>query len=304
MSVSYSCTYQLLANTMTIPFAHGRPVSTYMGYEQDALLAQQMQANNVNLIVLTISDFMSVIRDKLKGRSPTTIASVRKAIAGTPLAEFWRDTFYPNATGATWVQPGAQAVVDVKLIAQVMYTLGFQWTKIIVKVNHLGNTIIILKGDPTQRKAFLQATRLLAGNVKLIKMGIGVRGTTRVAAGGFLLGLVVSIGIESLNIIFDDRKTMLDLVGAIGVEAVKGGLAAAFAAGVAAVVGTLTTVAVMPLLLMAVAVAVASIGLNWLDNKYGIKDAVIRALKESANEGASAARYLDNGVKAWIRRGY
>jgi hypothetical protein len=290
---------------MTTPFAHGRSIPTHMGYTQEAAIAQQMRTNSMQMLVLTPEDFMSIVQEK--ARSPATIASVRSAISNTPLAQYWKSTVYPNASNVSWVQPSAQSVVDVMLIAKVTSALGYRWTKIVVKPNRAGNLTIILKGDPTVRKAFLQGTTFLTTNAKMIQLGIGVRGTTSVAVGGFVLGLVVSVGIESLNYILDDQKTMLDLVGAIGVEAVKSGLAIAAGIALGAVVG-LSGVAVLPLIVVAGVTLGVGIGLNILDNEFGIKEKVIRALKDAAaeinNSGVDAARFLDNGVKAWIRRGY
>ena len=138
----------------------------------------------------------------------------------------------------------------------------------------------------------------------MIQMGLGMRGATNVAKGGFMLGLIVSVGIESIDFILDDEKTMYDLVGAIGVEAVKGGLAVAVgllaAKGIAMAVG----VAILPLITVAIIVGGVGIYLNWLDNTYNIKAAVIAALKEtSANVNSRAnvaARQFDIEFKTWI----
>ena len=138
----------------------------------------------------------------------------------------------------------------------------------------------------------------------MIQMGLGMRGATSVAKGSFMLGLIVSVGIESIDFILDDEKTMYDLVGAIGVEAVKGGLAVAVgllaAKGIAMAVG----VAILPLITVAIIVGGVGIYLNWLDNTYNIKAAVIAALKEtSANVNSRAnvaARQFDIEFKTWI----
>ena len=123
-----------------------------------------------------------------------------------------------------------------------------------------------------------------------------------------MLGLVVSIGIESTDYILNDEKTMYDLVGAIGVEAVKGGLAMAFGVAVATAVGLAFTIAVLPLLVVVVGTAVAAIGLNWLDGHYGVKDAVISTLKELPEivkrTGLRGATAFDVNVKRWVGRAY
>jgi uncharacterized membrane protein YhaH (DUF805 family) len=135
-----------------------------------------------------------------------------------------------------------------------------------------------------------------------------MRGVANVAKGGFYLGLVVSILIESLDFILNDEKTMYDLVGAIGVEAVKGGLAVAFGMAFAGAVAGVTTIAVLPLIVLAVFTAAAAIALNRLDNHYKIKDAVIAALKQLPNTIGTAtqrqAHIFDVNFKRWVTRYY
>ena len=93
------------------------------------------------------------------------------------------------------------------------------------------------------------------------------------------MGVVVSTGIEVMDFIFNDEKTMYDLVGGIGVEAVKGGLAGLLAYAADAGIGMITTVAVAPLIVMAVAAIGFGFALNYADSKLGIKAKVIEALK-------------------------
>jgi hypothetical protein len=64
----------------------------------------------------------------------------------------------------------------------------------------------------------LQGTRFLAANPRMVQMGLGTSSLQNVAKGGFLL--VVGAGIETLDFIFNDEKTMNDLVGGIWVVGV------------------------------------------------------------------------------------
>ena len=196
---------------------------------------------------------------------------------------------------------------DGMLISKTLLALGFAGFGSSVSVNSAGNPIIILKGYLGLRDAFLRGTTFLATNPKMIQMGLGMRGISNVAKGGFMLGLVVSVGIESIDFILNDEKTMYDLVGAIGVEAVKGGLAVAAGMLFAAAAG-ITTVAVLPLMLLAVVTFAAGVALNRLDSHFQIKEAVIAALKELPETVGAAGRkqaYLfDVNFKRWVGRQY
>ena len=266
---------------------------------------QSMESNQTQVIVLTVADFVSILQDKTKN-NPALEANVRKTISGTELAKYWKDTVYPNASNTPWVIPASQTVVDGVLITRTMLALGFAGFSSYVSVNRVGNPIIILKGYPALRDALLRGTTFLTTHPKMIQMGLGMRGVTSVAKGGFILGLVVSVGIESIDFILNDEKTMYDLVGAIGVEAVKGGLAVAFGMLMASLVTGVTAVAVAPLVVLAVAVGVGAYYLNKWDGEYKIKDAVIATLKdlpESLNAVAQQrARFVDISVKQWIGR--
>ena len=128
----------------------------------------------------------------------------------------------------------------------------------------------------------LQGTRYLASNPRIVQMGLGMQGLKHVARGGFVLGMVVSSGIEVAEFFFNDEKTMYDLVGGIGVEAVKASLA--MLAGVAAGAGIamVTTVAIWPLAVAAGVVFFVGIGLNILGDTYQVKERVAAALKHAA----------------------
>ena len=134
----------------------------------------------------------------------------------------------------------------------------------------------------------LQGTRYLASNPRIVQMGLGMQGLKHVARGGFVLGMVVSSGIEVAEFFFNDEKTMYDLVGGIGVEAVKAGLATLAGFAVGAVVAIVTTVAIWPLGVAAGVALLAGIGLNELDKAYQVKERVSAALKH-------AAGYLESG---------
>jgi gas vesicle protein len=148
----------------------------------------------------------------------------------------------------------------------------------------------------------LQGTRYLATNPKVIKLGLGIKGAANVAKGGFILGVVVSSGIEVAEFIFNDEKTMYDLVGGIGVEAVKAGLATLTGLAVGAAAGAITGIAVAPLIGLVVITLFAGIYLINLDKDYEIKKRVIDALKSVPEQTAQGIYMINTESESWLAR--
>ncbi len=273
------------------------------------LLQQKMQQNRADILVLSPEQYMTILQDKA-AKNPALAETLRKQLAGSSFGKYWQATFNVNANQPA-VIPVSQAAVDAMLITKTMQALGWAGVTTYIKSGATGS-YIILKGYAAHRDAMLQGTRFADSNPKMIQMGLGMQGLKGVAKGGFLLGIVVAAGMESLDYIFNDEKTMYDLVGGIGVEAVKGGLAAAIGlafAGTLAAAGAITTiVAVAPLILMAVVVFVAGWGLNELDARYKIKESVIAALKKVPEEASAgiykASLVSDAEFKNWLRMRY
>lgn len=266
-----------------------------VGYAQS--VAQSMDKNNVDVLVLTPNQYMTILQDKAK-TDPKLEASLRKILSGTPFGEYWTKTFSPNA-GEPWVGPVAQGANDVIAVTKTLNAIGMAGITSYVKVTPKG-TYIIIKGYAANRGSALQGTRYLATNPKMLQLGLGMKSLQGVAKGGFILGVVVSSGIEIADFMFNDEKTMYDLVGGIGVEAVKGGLGALVAYGAAAMVATMTTVAVAPLIVMAVAAVAVGIGLNYVDSKFNIKGQVIAALKATPGTVAQGVYYINTQAQSWI----
>lgn len=92
---------------------------------------------------------------------------------------------------------------------------------------------------------------------------------------------------------------MYDLVGGIGVEAVKGGLGGLVAYAAATGVAGATTVAVLPLIVMAVFAVFGGVALNMADNHYGIKQKVIGTLKMLPEKIEQGIYTVDTQSRAW-----
>ncbi|AVT12345.1 hypothetical protein [Paracidovorax avenae] len=266
-----------------------------MGYAQS--VAQSMEQNRVDVLVLTQGQYMGILQDKARNH-PALEFNLRKILASSTFGQYWQHTFSPNAS-EPWVGPAAQGANDAIAITRTLNAIGMSGITSYVKTTATG-TYIIIKGYSARRSSALQGTRYLATNPKMIQLGLGMKSLQGIAKGGFMLGVVVSSGIELMDFMFNNEKTMYDLVGGIGVEAVKGGLGALVAYSLAAMVGSVTTVAVMPLMVMALAAVVAGFGLNHLDSHYAIKSQIITGLKMLPEHAAHGLYYIDTTAQSWV----
>jgi len=266
-----------------------------VGYGQT--LAQSMDKNQVDVLVLTQGQYMSILQDKARNNAALEF-SLRKMLAQSTFGQYWQKEFSPNAS-EPWVGPVAQGANDMLAITKTLNAIGMAGIGSYIKTTATG-TYIIIKGYSARRSSALQGTRYLATNPKMLQLGLGMKSLQGIAKGGFMLGVVVSTGIELMDFMFNDEKTMYDLVGGIGVEAVKGGLAGLVAYCIAAGLGTIvTTVAVLPLVAMAVVAVGGGIVLNLVDNEYKIKGNVIASLKMLPEKTAQGVYYIDTKVQSW-----
>jgi hypothetical protein len=241
----------------------------------EVMMAEQMEVNRVEALVLTPEDFMSILQDKANA-SPAAAQVILKALQGSVFAQYWKQEFYPNVNQPA-VIPVGQAGADIATLSKVFGALGVIGTAAYMKTVN-GRTYFILKGSPGLRNT-LTGTRFLASNPKIVQLGLGAQGLKNVAKGGFILGLVVTTGFEVGDYILNDEKTMMDLVGSIGYEAVKSGVVVGLAYGAGLVIGVFTGVAVAPLGVMFVAALGFGILLNSLDNKLDVKAKVLATFK-------------------------
>lgn len=254
------------------------------------MLARQMEQKQIDAIVLTPQEYADILSDKARN-NPRLAAALHAMLAHSALGRYWTHTASPNA-GKPWVAPASLMVSDAYLITKTLIALGLAGARSYIKTTATG-TYIIITGYAGLRRQLLQGTRFLAANPRMVQMGLGIRGLQNVAKGGFLLSLVVGTGIETLDFIFNDEKTMHDLVGGIGVEAVKAGLATMIAISAGALTASVTTLVIFPLGAMALAIFATGALLNYTDQRWKIKQNVITALKSVNNEKAPGIYKLD-----------
>lgn len=212
----------------------------------------------------------------------------------------------PHAkTIAGFVSPFNDSVVAAKLLRD----FGYQSNKVIVK-SYAGKQYVVFKGYPGGRKIF-RGTRYLTENPKVIRMAVGPKGVAKAVKGGFVITVILSVGIEVFDYIIRDTATLSHLLGTVTGDLIKIGVssiaaaAAGLAVGATAIIGT---VAAAPII-AAIAVGVVTVFiLNKLDEKYGATAALIAAyekmgikLKEIEYEAARWYDYFETNPNEIMR---
>lgn len=179
-------------------------------------------------------------------------------------------------TAAGLVAPVKDSVVATKLIKE----LGIKTDKVIIK-SYAGKKYVIFKGPSGVREIF-RGTRYLANNPKVVRMAVGPKGVANAVKGGFILTVVLSVGIEVFDYFIRDTSTLSHLLGEITGDIIKIGVSsiAAVVAGLAvgsmAVIGSVAAVPIIA----AIAVGVLTgLILDSIDSKLGATAALIKAYK-------------------------
>jgi hypothetical protein len=280
---------------MSTPIDATRP---YINYSKafSRNISGAMDSRRLDVLVLTPQDYIGILHDRSR-HNPRLQAELHAILAQSTLGQSWTQAISPNA-GTPWVAPAGLLANDAYLITKTLLALRIAGVGTFVKRTPKG-TYIVIKGYAGLRNRLLQGTRFLTTHPRMVQMGLGMRGLQDVAKGGFILGLVVSAAVETLDFIFNDEKTMHDLVGGIGVEAVKAGLATMVGLGAGAWMASMTAIAIFPLTAVAVTVSIVGGGLNQLDKNWAIKENIISALRVAKNGRPHGIYLINEGMNVW-----
>ena len=111
------------------------PVPANLGYGVDARLMQSMRDTEITVLVMTPTEFLSVLQDQAK-QNPALEPAIRTALATTSLGKYWKTELGPNLNNP-WVQPLGEMGADAYKLAQTMSALGIAGTQTYAKGNYL-----------------------------------------------------------------------------------------------------------------------------------------------------------------------
>ncbi|HEN8800494.1 hypothetical protein HP546_07120 [Pseudomonas sp. CM25] len=244
-------------------------------------LDRDMDQNHREMVIMSVEDFQGQFAQKAQGATqPLQVCTRTQADRLTGTWQGIRSTYngLPHTfVNTTWGVPGAMAAWDAKNIIGFIRDMNGLGTKVRYIVRN-GKQYVVLSGYPGLRKT-LDAPRYGIQNAKLISMGIGKYGVRGSSIKGFKLSCYVAVAIEVAEWVFADEHIMSDLFGGVGVELIKAGIATAVGYAAAVLAGTFFTAAAAPVIAGALFVFAVGLGLNALDNHFGIKNSVKAGLR-------------------------
>lgn len=128
-----------------------------------------------------------------------------------------------------------------------------------IKTYANGKSYVVFKGYAGNRQVF-KGTKYLAANPKVVRMAIGPKGIAASIKGGFVITFVLSVGVEVIDYLINDKATMSGLLGTLTADFFKIGISGIAAAITATAIGTTVvfgSIASAPFL-VAIAVGVAT----------------------------------------------
>lgn len=240
-------------------------------------LDREIDQNQREMLVISMDEINAHPGDFSSHTSATQAPQVCSRTQPEMLNGTWTAQSVYNSTlhefvNTNWGVPTALGAYDAYNSARLLRDIGGFGTKVRVST-HNGKQYLILTGYPGLRNK-LRGTRYGIRNAKVVELGIGRYGIRGSSITGFKISCWVAVGIEVLEWFFNDEAVMTDLFAGIGVELVKAGIATAVGYAAAAAFGAVFTAAALPVVVGAVVVFAIGIGLNALDNHYGIKNSV------------------------------
>ncbi|HHZ8503648.1 TPA: PAAR domain-containing protein [Morganella morganii] len=254
--------YPVLRNSMVFP---------------DQRLRGMLYQNNFDVMLLTVSEVFEVLQSW--GWKDTKTAWVEMTQSGI---------------GQIMVNYGVNGK-DVVTTSMILVKLGDLGIRATVYINHLGTELIKLTGHPGIRK-ILNAPVFRLDNTKVVDLGIGKYGLAKSIISGARLTFYVAAAYRTLDYILNDETSLAKFIGSLATDVVKLGIASAISWGVGTwAIGAVSTVAA-PLVIVVVVGLLSSMGLNYLDDKFGVTDKVVLYLEASQQEFVEKAREVKKGL--------
>ncbi|WP_420072727.1 PAAR domain-containing protein [Yersinia sp. 2544 StPb PI] len=254
--------YPVLRNTHTLP--------------DDALRAMLARTNQ-DVMLLTLSESLEVLQSW--GWKDTKTAWVETTQSGV---------------GQVMVNYGVNGK-DVVTTSMIIARLGDFGIRATIYVNHKGTELIKLTGYAGVRKV-LTAPVFALKNPKVVDLGIGKYGLKNSIISGARLTFYVAAAYRTVDFILNDATSLAEFIGSLATDVVKIGIASAVSWGIGTIaLGVVSTVAV-PLVVVVVAGLVSAIGLNYLDDKFGFTDQVVKCIEGAQQEFVEKAREVEQGL--------
>ncbi len=209
--------------------------------------------------------------------------------------------------------PYVSPFFDTITLSRVAKDLGING-KVIPKLIK-GRQYLAFSGYPGLRRIFT-GTLYSVRNAKIINMGIGAMGITKMATKGGIITLCLTVPLSVCECYLNDRTAWYELAGSVGADLIKVGTASLLGAisGILATGGS-TFLACPPIGAAIIISIVAGFVLEYLDDKYRLTEKLITLLKELPDEAGKTATATGQGfwnvlrsgglgMGSWVRIGY
>ncbi|MBP0484990.1 hypothetical protein [Sagittula salina] len=189
------------------------------------------------------------------------------------------------------------AMNDAKTIEKVTRELGLAGRGYIKQVN--GKAYFILKGNPGLRPT-LQGTRYLATNPKITQLIVSPKTMAAGAAKATGIAIIAYCALHVVEyVLADEDRSLARLLGTVGADVIKFGVAAAAGWLAGAIVGSATTVVAGPLIAAFVVGVTVGIVLDRVDRAYGLTELLVRGIEQVGDGLMAPFRYLGRQIAQW-----
>ncbi|HHL2502157.1 TPA: PAAR domain-containing protein [Yersinia enterocolitica] len=186
-------------------------------------------------------------------------------------------------------------VKDVVTTSKLIVDLGGFGIQATTYFNHKGTELIKLTGYPGIRKV-LNAPVFAAKNPKVVDLGIGKYGLNNSIVQGARLTFYVAAAFKTVDYIINDETSLTKFIGSLATDVVKIGISSASAWGAGIGIGALTGLVAVNLVVVVGVGLVVSIGLNYLDKKFGFTDKLVEYIESAQQEFVEKARELEADI--------
>ncbi len=231
-----------------------------LSVQEKAQLKLKMQSNKHEIYIVSVEQMDAIVNGSPQGKNKS-------------VQEAWTTIKGKLNMGVSYYSSADDIVTLTKLVGD----LGSIGAKAYIKV-YGGKPHIILKGRPGLR-AILTGTKYGIQNPKVISMGLGKAGAVSAAKTGGVVTIVLLTTFRVVDYLLTDQATLNQLIGTLATDVVKVGISVGASIAAATIVGGFA-IAIGPLVAAVFFGVLVSAGLEYIDQKYGLTDQVIKGLDE------------------------
>ncbi|MBG6027506.1 hypothetical protein I5F10_16675 [Proteus mirabilis] len=167
-----------------------------------------------------------------------------------------------------------------------------------------GNVYIRISGHAGVR-TYLNATRYLANNPRIIYMGVGTQGMNSVSTGGARFAIVFSAAYRVVELIFRDEYDLTNFFVNITMDMAKLAIATQVSASIVGVLTTLGIIAGGSVIIVSVGIFLLGVAISYflykLDDEFKISETIIKNLKSYRDKKPETPYHPDQFFTQWGR---